>query len=265
MNTQKIIYLLVGVVAGFAVGFIFTNNVNRKDQDAMRAELARLRANAPAAAAKDAKSGAANTADKPSEQKLTAEELRRAIAKGDANPTDTELQRKLGQGLYLYAINYGDPSILPDAVRLLKRAYDANPKDHDTTVMLGNAFFDMAQNGDRAHLSEARAYFLKALESKPSDADAHTSLGLTYFFDKPADAPRAIKEYRKALASNARHELALQSLAAALASTGETVEAQRRLDELQSVNPSNAALPDLRAQLAQKTNAAVAGGAKERD
>ena len=267
MNKQKILYLVVGLLAGFIVGFLFTNQVNRKEQDSLRAELARLRAAAPKT--NDAKSNTPASADSATPQQLSDEELRKAIAKGDANPADIELQRKLGQGLYLYAINFGNTSILPDALRLLKRAHDANPKDYETTVMLGNAHFDMGQSGDSAQIDEARVYFTKALEVKPEAPDALTALGLTYFFDQPSDAPRAIREYRKALARNARHEVALQSLAAALISTGDFKEAEQRLDQLQQVNSSNAALADLRAQLAQKMNAdnqqRAAGDAKERD
>ncbi|HVF50116.1 MAG TPA: hypothetical protein VNA19_08515 [Pyrinomonadaceae bacterium] len=252
MNTQKIIYLVVGLVAGFAVGFFFTNSVNRTEHDALRAEVARLRAAAP----KDAttRNNASDNVGAPKGE-LTEDELRKAVAKGDSAPQDIALQRKLGQGLYLYAINFRHPDILPDAVRMLKRAHDAAPEDFETTLLLGNAHFDWAQGGDASHIAEARAYFQKALDIKPDDAEARTALGLTYYFDKPADAPRAIKEYRKSLAVNPKHEMTLQSLAAALITTGELAEAQRRIEELQSVNPSNAALTDLRGQIAQKTNA----------
>lgn len=256
MNTQKIIYLVVGLVAGFAVGFFFTNSVNRTEHEALRAEVARLRAGAPkeGATRNNASDNVGTSANVP-QGELTDDELRKAVAKGDSAPQDIALQRKLGQGLYLYAINFRHPEILPDAVRMLKRAHDAAPEDFETILLLGNAHFDWAQGGDATHITEARTFFQKALELKPDDAEARTALGLTYYFDKPADAARAIKEYRKSLAVNPKHEMTLQSLAAALITTGELSEAQRRIDELQSVNPSNAALTDLRGQIAQKTNA----------
>ena len=50
--------------------------------------------------------------------------------------------------------------------------------------------------------------------------------------------------------------MAVQSLAAALIETGGFEEAGRRLDELERLNASNAELPNLRAQLEQKRNAA---------
>jgi hypothetical protein len=50
--------------------------------------------------------------------------------------------------------------------------------------------------------------------------------------------------------------MSVQSLVAALIETGSFDEAGRRLDELEKLNPSNAELPNLRAQLEQKRNAA---------
>lgn len=243
MKTQNIIHLAVGVAVGFVIGFILANSVDRGEHGALRAGSSQI-------------DGGAKSNASPSEQQLTAEELRRAVAKADANPKDVELQRKLGQGLYLYAINFNQPALLKDAARILKRAHEADAEDYETTVLLGNVLFDAAQHDDRSRLSEARVYFLKALESKPEDANVRTALGLTYYFDRPARASLAIREYRKSLAINPRHEMALQSLTAALLATGELSEAEKRLRELQDVNPSNAALPDLRAQLAQKTSGA---------
>ena len=191
------------------------------------------------------------------EATLTEDELRRSVAKGDANPQDVRLQRELGRNLYLYAINTGQTSILPDAARILRRAHEADPNDYETTVLLGNALFDAAQSGgDPAQLAEARRYYQKALAARPDDADVRTELGLTYFFGRPSEPERAIREYRRALAVEPRHEMTLQSLAAALIATGELAEARQRLDELQALNASNAALPNLRAQLAQSQNAA---------
>ena len=83
-----------------------------------------------------------------------------------------------------------------------------------------------------------------------------TSLGLTYFYGKPPDARRAMTEYRRALKTDPRQELALQSLAAALIETGDFAEAETRLGELEKVNSSNSELARLRAQLEQRKNAA---------
>jgi tetratricopeptide (TPR) repeat protein len=260
-TTQKLIFLVVGIALGFAVGFAFANNVNRDEHDKLRAELTRLRAATPPpqttgdASKPNAQASAPATADGSNEQMLSDEEIRKKISLADTNPNDLEYQRDLGRGLYLYAMNFNKPELLPDVVRLLKRAHDADPKDDNAVILLGNTLFLMAQNGDTGRFGEARTFYQKALELKPGDVYARTALGLSYYFDRPSDPARAIKEYRKSLAAEPRHEMTLQGLTAALIATGELSEAQKRMDELQSVNASNAELPNLRAQLAQKKNA----------
>ncbi|HYP52539.1 MAG TPA: tetratricopeptide repeat protein [Pyrinomonadaceae bacterium] len=251
MNTQKIIYLVVGVVLGFAAGFFFTNSVNRKEHESLRAEVARLRAGGAQASGTPAAGG-----DAPAER-LSDEEIRQKIAQADANPTDLNFQRELGRGFLLYATNFDRPDLLPDVARLLKRAHDAEPSDESTTALLASAYFFMGRAGDAARFADARAYYNKLLKDKPGDVYLHTALGLTYFYDRPSDPRRAISEFRKSLAREPRHEMSLQSLAAALIAVGETDEARRRIEELQGVNPQNAQLPGLRADLAQKTNEAA--------
>lgn len=249
MNKNNILFGVIGLFAGLLISFIVTNALHVNEPDAMSANIAR--SSAPPAGETEA---ASNSQD-PSES-LSDEEIRGAIAKADARPDDHALQRNFGLALYQYVTQARDTRYLPDVARFLKRAYDADPKDHDLAVSLGNVHFDIGQSSDPASFAEARKYYLKALEMKPDDADVRTDLGLTYYFGQPSDPQRAIAEYRKSLALNPRHEPTLQSLASALISTGNRAEAQKRIDELQSVNPSNPSLPNLRAQLAQSRNAA---------
>jgi len=86
-----------------------------------------------------------------------------------------------------------------------------------------------------------------------------TSLGLTYFYDNPPDAQRAIREFRRALQVEPHGEMPLQSIAAALIEAGDFDEAGKRLNDLEQVNPRNPELANLRAQLEQKRNAAKEG------
>jgi tetratricopeptide (TPR) repeat protein len=158
--------------------------------------------------------------------------------------------------LYRYASQKQDARYLPDVARFLKRAYDLNSKDFDLTVSLANVLFDIGQTSDPARFTEARVYYQKALEQKPNDVQTRTDLGLTYYLGKPSDPQRAITEYRKALTLNPKHESALQNLATALIATGKHDEAQKRIEELESISPQNPSLPNLRAQLAQSKVAA---------
>lgn len=260
MSRDKVIYLVVGVVLGLIVGVVIANGINSRELEKMRGELARLRAAAP----KGAEAGGPTVATAEGETnlpQLTEGELRNAVEKADASPGDAALQRTAGQGLYLYAVQTGNSALLPDVARILKRAHAAAPDDYPVTVLAGNAHFLVARgSGDAAALREARKYYERALAAKPDDIVVRTSLGLTYFFDRPSDAARAAREYRKALETDPRHEMPLQSLVAALIETGDFAEAEKRLRELEGVNPANQELPNLRAQLAQKQNAP-----KERD
>ncbi|HEX8556874.1 MAG TPA: tetratricopeptide repeat protein [Pyrinomonadaceae bacterium] len=251
------------VVAGFLVGFFLANGINRAEQESLRAEVSALRAGGGGAGAGKAAQGggggpqqaaAAGGGDFPT---LTPEQLANAVSTADASPADGELQRKVGQALYVYAWQTGNAAILPDVARILRRAHDLDPKDFKTTVMAGDAQFLIARSGgDPQAVAEARRLYETALASQPDDAVVRTSLGLTYFYASPPDPQRAIREYRRALEADPRQEMSVQSLAAALIETGEFDEAGRRLDELERLNPSNTELANLRAQLEQKKNAA---------
>ncbi|HEV2800319.1 MAG TPA: tetratricopeptide repeat protein [Pyrinomonadaceae bacterium] len=253
MNKHKILYALAGLVAGCVIGFFFASYFDRKELETLRGELARARASNGQQAGETPNT---TTANDKSATMPTDEEMRELVARADANQHDSEYQRKVGQGVYMYALGTGKPALLPEAVRLLKRAHEADPKNYETTVLVGNSLFAWGQASDASKYEEARVYYNKALAAKPADTNVNTLLGMTYYFGRPSDPERAIKEYRKSLAAEPRHEMALQSLASALIATGAIEEAQRRIEELEKVNAANAALSNLRAQLAQARNAA---------
>ena len=252
MFKKNILYLMTGLLAGLMIGFLSANMVGRArlEQSQMASSGTAPRPEGQSANGKGATP--ANGAQKPA---VTEEQIREAIAKADSRPDDIELQRNFGRALYHYANQTQDARYLEDVARFLKRVYDANPKDREITVDLANALFDIGQTSVPEGFSKARVYYLKALEMKPDDASVHTDLGLTYYLGQPSDPQRAIAEYRKSLQLSPRDERALQSLATALISTGNREEAQRRIEELRSVNPDNPSLSNLRAQLAQSKNA----------
>ena len=262
---------MAGLLVGFVVGFVLANNLNKQEEERLRGELASVRAGGaqndsgqqqPAAPRSQGASGPQRApggdggdGEFPT---LTDDQLKGAVARADANPSDAETQKKAGQALYYYALQKGNASILPDVARILKRAHELDAKDYKTTVLAGDAHFLVARNGgDASQILDARKFYEAALASKPDDVVVRTSLGLTYFYGKPSDARRAIREYRLALKTDPHHELVLQSLAAALIETGDFAEAETRLGELAEVNPSSRELANLRAQLEQKKNAAA--------
>ncbi|HEX8284535.1 MAG TPA: tetratricopeptide repeat protein [Pyrinomonadaceae bacterium] len=263
LNARTLAVGAACLVLGFVAGFFVTNSINRDEQEKLRAEVATLRASGaggekaaaqPGGRPSDAASG------KESFPTLTDEQLSNAVKQADASPSDAELQNKVGQALYFYAWEKGNEQILPDVGRILKRAHALDPKNYRTAVLAGDAHFLLANGGggggNAAALAESRKFYQDALALKPDDAQVRTNLGRTYFYDKPSDPRRAISEYRRALQSDPKLEMSVQSLAAALIETGGFEEAGRRLDELEKLNPSNPELANLRAQLEQKRNAA---------
>jgi Tfp pilus assembly protein PilF len=271
-STKLALVLVAGLLVGFAVGFVFANKINREEEERLRGELARSRSGSTQndsgqsqASRTQGQSGSQRTSkgggadgDDGEFPTLSDDQLKNAIARADASPTDVETQKKAGQALYYYALQKGNAAILPDVARILKRAHELDANDYKITVIAGDAYFLVARNGgDPAQLADARKLYEAALTSKPDDVVVRTSLGLTYFYGKPPDARRAIREYRQALKTDPNHEMVLQSLAAALIETGDFAEAETRLGELEKVNPSNTELAKLRAQLEQKKNAAA--------
>src|SRR5215207_3700037 len=255
-NKKIVIAGAAGILLGFIIGFKLADALNKPELDSARAEVARLRGGGEA---KEPPKGEERAAAKGGGEfpTLTDEQLGNAVKQADADPSNAELQNKVGQALYFYAWEKGNAQILPEVARILKRAHALDPKNYRTTVIAGDAHFLIAsRDGNAATLGEARKYYEAALASQPDDAQVRTNLGRTFFFDKPPNPQRAIGEYRRALQSDPRQELALQSLAAALIETGGLEEAARRLDELEKANPSNKELPGLRTQLEQKRNAA---------
>ena len=239
MDRQKLLYALAGLALGAVVSFLFANAANRRELDELRAELARLRT--------QPQSGPASAEQAGGQDGARVSEL---VAKADASPADAALQRQAGEEAYRYALTTGRSAILDDALRLLRRAHEADPKNYDLLLLLGNSHLTLGLARDPQNFNVARGYYLRALEARPGDVNAHTLLGMTYFYGRPSDPESAAREYRKALAADPRHEMALQNLASSLTATGALSEAARRIEELQQVNPSNQSLPKLREELA---------------
>lgn len=258
LNKKVLVVGTLGVVLGFLAGFFLANGLNREEQEKLRGELAAARAGGVAQGTGAGKGQQASASGSELSQSLSEEQIQNAVKKADQSPQDVEMQRKVGQGLLMYASETGNASYLSDGARILKRAYELDPRDYKTAALAGDAHFlvERQGGGDVKLIAEARKLYESALAAKPDDAIVRTKLGLTYFYDKPPNLQRAIDEYRRALQADPRQEMSLQSLAAALIESGGLEEAARRLEELEKLNPSNTELSGLRTQLEQKRNAA---------
>lgn len=254
---SKFIYAALGLCAGLFLGFVLTNEANRRETEILRAQLAQAQA-AQTSAVPTANAATNNDESAP---RLSRDEVRAAVAKADSSPKDVYQQRYLGQMLYLYAAQTDDTETLKDAARLLERAHKLDPSNYETLVLLGNAYFDLGGKSAseidiNQNYTTARDYYLKALQIKADDPNVRTDLGLTYFFAKPSDPNRALTEYRKSLILNPRHEATLQNMTTAFIAVKDLEQAAATLARLQTINANNAALPRLQAQLANARNQA---------
>jgi tetratricopeptide (TPR) repeat protein len=184
---------------------------------------------------------------------MTPEEIKQKIQQADQDPSNIDFQKNLGMSLYLYAGMQKDVTLLPDAKRLMLRAYEKTPKDYNLLVALGNLNFDMGQSSKNdANLEEARRFYGQALEVKPKDIEIQTDIGSTYFLSNPPQYEKAIAEYRKSLLIDPAHERTLDNLTRTLIAMGKTAEAQESLAKIKKANASYQGLPELEKQLAEK-------------
>lgn len=131
------------------------------------------------------------------------------------------------------------------AIVYLERALQLKPTSADALTAMGDAKYDISS------FVEAAKFYERSLRERPNDANVRTDLGNTYFRRTPPDYDRAISEYRKALDIDPKHEKTLQNLAAAALRKKDNATAREALDRLAAVNPANPAIASLRASLEQ--------------
>jgi len=84
------------------------------------------------------------------------------------------------------------------------------------------------------------------LAKKADDANVRTDLGLIYAFRDPPDYDRAIEEFKRSLAIDPNHIQTLQNLIVAYSKKDDATKATEMLAKLESIDPKNAALTQLR-------------------
>ncbi len=80
---------------------------------------------------------------------------------------------------------------------VLRAAINADPKNHEARVQLGNLYFDAERYED------AMQWYIEALKLEPKDADVSTDLGVSYYYLNQAD--RALKQFDYSLSINPKH------------------------------------------------------------
>jgi tetratricopeptide (TPR) repeat protein len=214
MNKESVLFSLVGVGFGLFFGFAFVTWANHRAQQPAEA----------AAQTSEANGGASQA------------EADAAIKRARENPKDFDAQMDGARAYY-------DAQRYEDAVDLLLRANELQPTNVEPVVALAHV------NADARNYKVAEKWYVAALGMKPDDADARASLGRVLLLAQPPDYERAVKEFRRALQTDPRHEPSLQFLAFALAQLGDERGARDALAQLEKINSGNPALPRLREEI----------------
>ena len=236
MTKQTVLIAIIAALAGFIGGFMLANTLNRGDA---RAVALPQGASTP------------NLTDPNQGTTLSPEEIRSRVAAADADPKNFSYQKNLGLSLYQYASLKQDPAILPEAIRIMQRALDLDPEDRDLQIGLGNAHFDVGFfEKNNAAFERSRVFYNKALERLPNDVDVRADLALTYFLQSPPDLKTAVTEFEKGLSIDPKHQRALQFLIQTYVKQGDRAKASQTLERLRAANPSNPAINELTAMIA---------------
>lgn len=238
MKRTSIAFIFLALIAGFVIGFLLANKLNGSEMASLRAKAGRQNTEN------------SNQSQNPGDTTLSNEELKAKIIEADKNPGNLTYQKNLGVSLYRYASMKQDNDLLAESIRILTRANSLDPKDFDVLVALGNAHFDIGFfKKDAASFQTARDLYTKALELKPGDADVRTDFGLTYFLQVPPAYDKAATELQQVLAANPKHDRAMQFLVQTYVKQGKLPDAEKMLEKIIEINPTNPAIADLRSQI----------------
>jgi tetratricopeptide (TPR) repeat protein len=232
MTKDNILFSIIGVLLGVFAGYVFATTVNQSGYTPRRASAAQVEQDSempPDRSSLPSKAVVEHGADESSAD--TA-----AIEQAESEPDNFEAQMKAA------AIHYRMRRF-KEAISLLTRANQLRPDSYEAIVALGNSNFDAGQ------YETAEKWYTAALVKKPDDINVRTDLGLTFLFREKQDVDRAVKEFRRSLELNPRHEQTLQNMVVALVKKGSFNEAETTLDKLREVNPGNQSLEKLRSDL----------------
>jgi tetratricopeptide (TPR) repeat protein len=215
MNRDNVLFSLVGVGFGLFFGFFFVAWANE------RAHRAPLDATSQTAN----QNGQTSAADADADARHARE-----------NPNDFSAQMEAARAYY-------DAQRYDEAVQFLLHANDLQPDNMEPVVALGHV------NDDAGNYKAAEKWYTAALVKNPADPEVRASLGRVLLLGQPPDYDAAIKELRRALDTDPKHEPSLQFLAFALLRKGDATGARDTLKKLEQINPDNQALPRLREEI----------------
>ncbi|MBK6797662.1 MAG: tetratricopeptide repeat protein [Acidobacteria bacterium] len=236
MNKEKVIFGIIGLLAGLIIGYIGTNYINRTYGVATPAKAVAQTAGSPAEG--DTPAGhppldpaAANTGGSQGEVTAVIQKARNEASNFEAQMQAANLYRQISRN--------------EQALEFLEQAQKIKPDDFDLLVKLGDVNFDISR------FEQAEKWYQSALKLKPKDAVVRMDLGLTFYLRQPKNFERAITEFKTALNDSPGNERVIQNLIQALIDKGDKAAAENYLGQLQKINPNNQAIGQFRSILAQ--------------
>lgn len=238
MNRKAVWLSVIGILLGFAGGFLVANALNRSQLSALQTENMGLREQA------------AGTGKNQAGEDLSRAEIDGKLAEAKENPDNFEFQKQLGLALYRYAASKQDAELLVEVAALLERAFSLNPDDYQVMVSLANVNYDLGQiNRTEQRNLKARELYLKALSKYPQDTGVITDLGLTYLLSANPDPANAAVQFETTLKIDPRHERALRYMTEAQIAVGDEEKANGFLKRLKEVNRNHPGMADLESKL----------------
>jgi len=224
MSKENVLFVVIGLLGGLIIGFMFANSVNQRGA----ATAAQTTSSAALPAGHPDVPGAGPGGMQP--------EVQAAIDQARKEPDNFEAQMKAAE--FYYQIQRFD-----GALEFLKRANELKPDSREVIVNLANAYFDSGKYED------AEKWYASALEKKADDVDVRTDLGLTFIFRDKPNYDRAIQEFQRSLELNPNHPQTLQNLTVAYTKKGDSANANQTLAKLESFDPANESIAKLREEI----------------
>ena len=232
MQKNNIFFGIIGLIVGLAIGFFAANSINRNAVST--SDISATSSNNTTSVldhgAKDAPVTQPNGALADVQTKLD---------KANNEPTNFAAQMQAGD---MYAqIGKSD-----EAIKFYEKGVVMNPRNAEANRVLANAYFDTKQ------FEKAEKHYAIVLEIDAKDVDARTDLATTFAERANPDLNRAVTEFQKSLAINAKHEPTLYNLAVVYSRQGEAENAQKLLTQLEQINASSQYVAKLKQFLTAK-------------
>lgn len=216
---KHILFGIIGLIAGLAIGFIGANSINR-DTSLQTADLVLQPVAAPA-----------DTSSVP--QGGMQADVQQTLDRAAAEPKNFAVQMKTGD-------MYAQIGRFDKAIEFYKQGIALKPNDFQANVVIANAYFDSGK------FEDAEEFYTKALLINPKDINARTDLGTTFVERQNPDYERALKEFRSVLEIDPKNEPTLYYIGIAYFRKGDAENANKALADLEKSNAASPLIAKLR-------------------